>query len=359
MRIGLEVSSTQFNAAGTARYSVELARALCAGKFDDCEIIELRAGTRPVPHPGLARKLFVLWWEWVYCPLILPRRVQQLRLDLLHCTTPMPLGPLAEAVLVTSLHDVIAFSHPQWFSRVMGWRLRRWTGHASRQSAHVIASSHYTARQIGAHLGTDSSRISVVYLGKAIPSKVAEAKVIAEPFLLAVGTLEPRKNLRVTLEAYARARSRLPVLPPLVIVGRQGWGEVRLREWLSELGLVDHVRLAGSVTDQELFALYRSAVVLLYPSLQEGFGFPPLEAMACGCPVIASNTSSLPEVVGEAGLLVDPTNPETLAESVLRLFADPPLAERLRSDGYARAAKFSWERCAHETVVVYRQVLGK
>ncbi|MGQ0601225.1 MAG: hypothetical protein ACT4QE_05955, partial [Anaerolineales bacterium] len=128
VRIGLDISASQFNAAGTARYSMELVRALREGNFAGCEFIELRAGNQRVPNPGLARKLFVVWWEWVYCPLILPRRARQLKLDVLHCTAPMPVParPRMTACVVATLHDIIPFSHPEWFPPVMRWRLQRW-----------------------------------------------------------------------------------------------------------------------------------------------------------------------------------------------------------------------------------------
>ncbi|MCS6910636.1 MAG: glycosyltransferase family 4 protein [Anaerolineales bacterium] len=353
VRIGLEISAAQFNAAGTARYSLELARALREADFSGCEIIELRAGNRRLPEPGPARKLFVLWWEWAYCPLVLPRRAQRLGLDLLHCTAPMPIP--AHLRTVATLHDVIPLSHPDWFPAVMRWRLRRWIASAAR-AQHVLASSAFTRTEIIRHLPIKAARVSVVPLGqRAAPP--ASPKHGARYFL-AVGTLEPRKNLATTLRAYSRLRKHWPAAPPLKVVGGQGWGGVRAEALLAELDLHDAVELLGHVSDEMLWRLYAGAVCLVYPSLHEGFGLPPLEAMACGCPVIAANTGSLPEVVGEAGVLVDPLDVEAIAAAMQRLAEDANMADELRRRGRARAATFTWERCARETVTVYRRVLG-
>lgn len=353
MRIGLEISAAQFNAAGTARYSMELARALREGDFADCEIFELSAGNLRLPEAGVARKLFVLWWEWVYCPLILPRRAQQLGLDLLHCTAPMPIP--ARLRTVATLHDVIPLSHPHWFPAVMRWRLRRWIASAAR-AQHVLASSAFTRAEIVRHLPIEAARVSVIPLGQraAPPTPFQQDKC----YFLAVGTLEPRKNLATTLRAYALLRRRWIAAPRLKIVGGQGWGGVKVEAMLEQLDLCGVVDVLGQVSDETLWQLYANAECLVFPSLSEGFGFPPLEAMACGCPAIVANVASLPEVVGDAALLVDPHDTEAIAEALQRVLSDRDLADELRARGRVRAAAFTWERCARETVSVYRQALG-
>ncbi len=360
MRVGVDISASHFNSAGTARYSLELLKALQARDWEGLEVVGLRAasGLR-VPAPGLARKLFVLYWEWLYAPFVLRERARGLNLEVLHCTAPLPLRPDAwpgRTRVVTTLHDVIPFSHPQWFPAIMRLRLRRWIGQAARSSQHLIASSEFTKKQIGLYLKMPGAAITVVYPGQSfVPS---DTLGLTEPFLLTVGTLEPRKNLLAVLQAYSQLKQELPHLPTLLVVGRQGWGRVALREWLVKLRLTDHVRLLGFVPDERLFAFYSRAVALIYPSLQEGFGFPPLEAMASGCPVVVSNTSSLPEVVGEAGLLVDPQDSAQIAAALRRILTDETLAGHLRQAGLAQARQFSWDRCARETVAVYRQVLA-
>jgi glycosyltransferase involved in cell wall biosynthesis len=359
MRVGIDVSVTQFNKAGTARYSLELLKALQAQARDTLEVVELKAAPRQrFPAPGLARKLFVLYWEWLYAPLALPLLARNLKLDLLHCTAPLPLRPETwsrSLPVVTTLHDIFPVSHPEWFSTVMRLRLRRWIDQAIRSSQHVIVSSQFTKGQVSEYLKLPEPKMTVVYLGHSSAANATSA--MTAPFLLTVGTLEPRKNLLITLEAYRQLRQTLPTAPPLVVVGQRGWGRVTVQDWLDKLGLAQHVRVLHFVPDEQLFGLYAQALALIYPSLAEGFGFPPLEAMACGCPVVVANTSSLPEVVGQAGLLVDPHNAPQIAEALRQILTDPALAERLREAGLVQAQRFTWERCARETRAVYRQVL--
>lgn len=358
MRVGLDISVTNFNEAGPARYSLELLRALRKRTGGDLELVALKAAGFRLPRPGLTRKLFVLYWEWVYCPLILPMRVRQLGLDLLHCTSPLPLGASlldGRTRVVTTIHDVIPFLYPLWFGRVMGWRLRRWTRCALRASCHLIANSQYTKQSLSRYLGVPDERVTVIYLGWKTSSVAARHG--DKSFLLTVGTLEPRKNLSTVLEAYRLLKSRLPAVPPLYVVGGHGWGHVRLKDQVERLGIADSVWMLGYVPDEELYSLYARAEMLIYPSLQEGFGLPPLEAMACGCPVITSNVSSLPEVVGEAGVLVNPLDPVQIADAMCRILLDKHYARELAQAGLARAREFSWERCAEETLTVYRRVL--
>jgi glycosyltransferase involved in cell wall biosynthesis len=184
---------------------------------------------------------------------------------------------------------------------------------------------------------------------------VRAATGIDTPYLLAVGTLEPRKNLLTLLHAYAALP---PSVPPLVLTGSPGWGNQTLATTLATLNLGERVRFTGYVADEVLPALYSAAELFLYPSLYEGFGLPVLEAMACGAPVITSSTSSLPEVAGAAAVLIDPQRADHLAEAIQTLLETPDQRARLREAGLARAQTFSWDRCAQDTVNVYRQVLG-
>ena len=360
MRIGIETSAISFNNAGTSRYCQALVDSLRAHASNEIDLVELSAArSLRLPRPGLARKLFVAYWEFIYCTHILPAELKRRRIDLLHCTIPMPLHPAVRETrtkIVTTICDVIPFSHPEWFSQVMGLRLRRWMRRAVQSSQHFIAISHFTRRTLSRYLNVPDDRISVTHLGVNRPA-IAARRELGEP-LLAVGTLEPRKNLVVVLEVYRLLRTRARVPPKLLIVGGQGWGDRTLNSLIRKHALEDDVRLLGFVPDGELFALYQGARMLLYPSLQEGFGLPVLEAMACGCPVITSNTSSLPEVAGDAAILADPTDVPHLADAVHKLLTDDALARELSQKGLRRAALFSWERCAQQTVNVYRAVLA-
>jgi glycosyltransferase involved in cell wall biosynthesis len=177
------------------------------------------------------------------------------------------------------------------------------------------------------------------------------------PYILNVGTLEPRKNLEGLLRAFAKAK-RKGIPHTLVITGAGGWGESRLAQLPTELGIADSVLFTGFVTDEALPHLYANADFFVYPSLYEGFGLPVLEAMACGTPVIASNTSSIPEVAGDAGILVDPSSEGELVAAMMQLAGDGRLRDDLKKRGINRAASFSWERTAQETFAVYGKVLA-
>jgi glycosyltransferase involved in cell wall biosynthesis len=170
-----------------------------------------------------------------------------------------------------------------------------------------------------------------------------------EPYFLYVGTIQPRKNLVRLLEAFAQLS---PEAPRLVIAGKRGWLSAPIERRAAELGLAERVVFAGYVPDAELPGLLRGALAFVFPSLYEGFGMPVLEAMAAGVPVLTSSTSALPEVAGDAALLVDPCDTAAIAGGMARLAGDASLRADLRARGLARAAEFTWERCARETLAV-------
>lgn len=362
MRVGLEISPIQFSRAGAARYSLQILRALQQKNSKQFEIFPLWAIPKwHMPAPGLARKLWVLYWEWAYCTVFLPMRMRQLRLDVLHCTVPLPFFdhtvPRATHVIATVL-DVLPLSHPEWFGRWMGWRLRRWLRHTVNHAHHTLAISAYTRTQLNLHLGFPLERCTVTYLASSI-TPLPPSAIQPMPYLLTVGTLEPRKNLDLVLRAYQRAKSVQPALPPLWIVGGEGWGGGNVGKLAAQLGIATDIQILGFVSDERLAELYRDARALIYPSLEEGFGLPPLEAMQCGCPVITSNTSSLPEVVGRAALMVNPLSAQELAQAINMVCDDDALVAQLRVAGMEQAAQFSWERCANETLVAYQLVASE
>jgi glycosyltransferase involved in cell wall biosynthesis len=232
----------------------------------------------------------------------------------------------------------------------------------------IIAPSEWTRREITSRLGIRDERIRVIYeaareeMRPRLPEEcrgVLERHGVRRPYLLYVGTIEPRKNLATLIRAYEELRRATRHRPQLVLCGGRGWLDEEVFRLVEEMRLQDVVRFTGDVEDGDLPALYSAAEVFVYPSLYEGFGLPPLEAMACGSPVVVSNTSSLPEVVGEAGLMVGPREARELASVLARLLDDPPLRQRLSRAGLERAARFSWERAACETQAVYEEALER
>ena len=192
---------------------------------------------------------------------------------------------------------------------------------------------------------------------KAALKSVRRRLKLDDAYILHVGTIEPRKNLSTLVRAYARLRREHRLTPELVLAGEPGWMYQPTVRLVEELGLRNSVHFIGRVPAAELPAVYSAADLLVFPSLYEGFGLPPLEAMTCGTPVVASNVSSLPEVVGDAGLLVDPRDETALAEAMFRALTDTDLRQQMRERGLQRAKGFSWERCARETLAVYAEAI--
>ncbi len=292
-----------------------------------------------------------------------PWAVRRAGLDLLHC--PAFVGPLSGATpLVVTVHDLSFLLFPEGFR---GWNrtyLRLMTGLSVRRARRVIAVSESTRQDLVRLYGLAPDRVDVVHNGVDAafrplpPGEVAafrSKRGLPEQFLLTVGTLEPRKNLVRLVEAYSRLpRPRIPLL----LVGGKGWLYDEILNRIEDLDLADEVCFVGYVTAEELPCWYNAAEALVYPSLYEGFGLPALEAMACGTPVVTSSTSSLPEVVGQAGVLVEPTDVAALTAALERVLADAGLRAQMRAAGLSQAGGFSWPKAASGTVQSYRRALG-
>ncbi len=311
-----------------------------------------RVATRPVGR---------IFWEQVALPAALPG----LGADVLH--SPAYAMPLAAPVpVVVTVHDLSFFRMPEALPRARGLYLRAATRLAVRHAEALIAVSEFTRRELINLLGAVPSRIHVVPNGLDPEYEPASAESTAayrsraglpERFVLAVGTLEPRKNLVTLVEAYAKLRQVTADPPTLVIAGAPGWGPNAVVRCVEDRGLTPHVRFIGYVPAEDLPLLYSAAALFAYPSRYEGFGLPVIEAMACGTPVIASSAASLPEVAGEAALTVDPQDVAGWAEAMRAVLADTARAASMAGAGRVQATRFSWTRAARETATVYRRVL--
>ena len=254
---------------------------------------------------------------------------------------------------VATIHDLGYLHFPAAHSRSRWWYLHLSTLFNARCSRPVIVDSAATRDDLIRFYRVPTERMRVVHLGcgaefrpppEAEVRRVREAHGLTADFILAVGTLQPRKNLSRLLDAFALARDSLPDGMRLVIVGARGFAAEDVERRARQLG--DSVRFLGYVPAADLPALMGAAAALAFPSLYEGFGLPAIEAMACGTPVVCSNTSSLPEVVGDAALLVDPSDVRSIAAGLARIGGDADLRSRLSQAGLLRAAEFTWERCA-------------
>jgi len=228
-----------------------------------------------------------------------------------------------------------------------------------KHAAHIIAVSQHTKKDIMKYLMIPEDRITVIYNGiNHFTYKPYQQRMLDEPFIIYVGSERPRKNLNRLLEAFAIVKKDFPKLR-LIKIGESGRSSTfhsNTIEKLHRLGIEDSVLFVEYVSDTYLAHYYSCAEMLVYPSLYEGFGLPPLEAMACGCPVVASNTSSLPEVVGDAGILVNPYDMIELAQAMKRVLSDKYLRDEMKNKGLQRAGRFCWNRAAEQTMAVYQKV---
>lgn len=317
---------------------------------------------REIVLPGKS-PLCRLWREHVALPLACRRE----KVDLLH--GPKSAIPFwSSCPTVVTLHDLIPITHPETETRAaqLYWRLQ--IPIAARRSHFIITDSGHARQEIVDMFGIPDRRIAVTPLGypvamdepydEARAVKVRQRFGLPDSYILYVGTIQPRKNLGMLIEAYNRLRREGVTEKKLVIAGRKGWLYDALFARISALGLESDVVFTGFVPDEDLPGLYDGACLFVYLSLFEGFGLPPLEAMARGVPVVTSNTTSLPEVVGDAGITVRPDNLEDIVAGMGSVLTDAGRAEQLRQLGKIRARQFSWERTARETLAIYRQVAG-
>lgn len=350
------------NRSGTGRYTVELLRAL----QEQDPHVEIAAtwpkalpcaieGLRTLPHAaqGLAR-LFADQWQ-------LPRLARRERFDLVHY--PASIGALAPngvRTLVT-VHDCACFRHPEWFSPARSIYYRYALRRSARAATRLIADSESTAHDLEEFTGVPRERIDTIPLGVSREFAPAPGEACArlrgklqlpERFFLYTGTLEPRKNLVRSIKAWSRNANALG-FPALVITGRDGWKTGPIEQAIAHAPHRARIHRTGFVAPEDLPVLYSAAEALIWPSLFEGFGLPVLEAMACGTPVITSNTGSLPEVAGDAAYLVDPRDTEAIAEALLRIAEDPATRANLRERGLQRAACFTWKSTAQQTLQSY------
>ena len=275
--------------------------------------------------------------------------------DVYHSPSSLFVPLLLRERAVVTVHDLVPFVMPE-VSNTKTWWTHRVFGLAVRQAGAIIAVSQHTAsdlRMVVPGLTTPVWSIHEAPRTDFFPR--SNAGKTCTPYLLAVGTLEPRKNLATLLRAYRLAGRKDDSLPKLVVVGKLGWKNTEFEKCLADEWMKERVELTGYVSDKRLRELFQEAQAFIYPSRYEGFGLPVLEAMACGTPVITSTCSSLPEIGGNAAIYVDPHDEQELSEAILRV-QDPKIRRDLAAQGIARASEFSWETTARETRAVYQTV---
>lgn len=287
------------------------------------------------------------------------------RFDLWHSPDFIP--PLwAAKKLVITVHDLNFLYYPQYLTSESQRYYVDQIAWAAQKADHLLADSHHTRQDLLEHLHLAPSKVTTVHLAanpiytrSLQPSAIRQTLAsynLPKGFILFVGTLEPRKNIPLLLQAYSQLRQEYKVDLPLVLVGRKGWLYEEIFTTIAELGLAPFVHHLSGVGDIQLAYLYAAAGILAFPSQYEGFGLPPLEAMHVGCPVVVSNRASLPEVVGDAGILLPPNDPAAWANALYRVLTDSQLHQQLIEKGHTQAQQFSWSATAEKTLQIYQML---
>jgi glycosyltransferase involved in cell wall biosynthesis len=371
LRIAIDAHSVGTGLGGNESYATNLIEALA-------EIDSVNRYTIYVTRPEALERFSNRWPNFevratlphtplIRIPLTLSAELRRNPVDVLHVQFTAP--PFSPCPVVVSIHD-LSFEHlPQTFKWRSRKQLRITVRRSAREATHVIALSEYARSDIIASYRLSSEKVSVIPL--AAPAhfrpvqneevqRVRQTYGIEGEYILSVGAIQPRKNLSRLVAAYSRLRWARPEvkLPKLVLVGKCAWLYDETLRTIKELEVSNSVILTGYVPQADLPALYSGALCLVYPSYFEGFGLPPLEAMKCGAPVIVGDKTSLPEVVGDAALLVDPFNVDDLACAIKRVITDSNLRAQLRVKGLDRAKLFNWEETARQTLSVYKKAAG-
>lgn len=366
MRIGIDARLVFYNRAGIGEYIVQLVEALAALHGDD-EFVLLQSRkdkTAIISSNGFTRKSL-----WTPChnrfeQPALGFEVSRLGLDLLHSPDFIP--PFRRnCKSVITIHDLAFLLYPHFLTKESA-RYYGQIDQAWRKTDHIIAVSEATKQDSIKMLGVPEKKISVIHeaanpIYRQMDQKEAMQHVrkrykFERDYLLFVSTIEPRKNLPGLLQAYRRLRDEYQRDELLVLAGANGWLWEEVYETVNRLNLDDHVAFLGRVPSQDLVYLYNAARLLVHPSFYEGFGLTPLEAMTCGTPVIVSNTSALPEVVSDAGVLINPHDIDGLTVAMWRVLTEAELRQDLICKGLKRARQFSWENAARKTLGVYHNI---
>lgn len=376
MKVALNATALLSPLTGIGQYTYQLAKGLQALAGLELDLFygsgwskEVR--DQPVPRIAAIKSLIKRFMPNAYAVnrFLQQNRftcgVQYNRADIYH--EPNFLAFKFNGPLVITVHDLswIRFPHTHPVERVRA--MNKYFEPGLRRAAFILTDSEFVKRELMDVFGVNADRIKPVMLGVEpmfYPRNTEDTRAVLNrydlvhgQYLLAVGTLEPRKNLQVALRAYMLLPQQVRKNFPLVLVGMNGWRTSALEQQIAPLISAGEIRQIGYLPREELAMVTAGALTLIYPSIYEGFGLPPLEAMACGVPVIASEVSSLPEVVGNTGLLINPYDDEALAQTILKMITNADIRLQLSLKARARSVEFTWDKCARQTVDVYRQAI--
>ncbi len=358
-----------FRNAGVSRYIYNLIRELAKIDTQNDYFIFVNKTFQPFVNKNnfhfiksnvnTTKPMIRVFWE----QLVLPFLLLKYKIDVFHAAVNI-LPIFCPVKSVVTVHDLITIECAD--SRYAKKNVyHNFLSKATKKANKVIAVSSWVKKGMHDYFGVPENKIRVIHEGAAANFRILDKKTVKAfqkkrelnfPFILFVGTLEPRKNIGSLIEAYVLLKKNRKISQKLVIVGGKGWLYDEVFSTIKKHGLENEVVFTGSVDHSELPLYYNAADLFVFPSLHEGFGLPPLEAMQCGCPVIVSNCSSLPEVVGDAAIKINPENVDELADAMKRVMQSSKLRKELAKKGLAQAGKFSWEKAARETLAVYREL---
>ena len=365
MRIGVDARSLSEPITGIGRYTLSLLEVMVLDKSHQWVLYS----HRPLLHGNWSKKnITVHTWnlpKWarilrmLWAQSALPLMAKKDEVDLFWSPSHrLPRYLPNSIVSVVTIHDLV-WKHAPETMRLFSQKLdAKFMPEAIRMADKVIAVSKWTANDLITEVPEAEVKTSVIYEANSLKlSDLIDFDKVDGEYILFVGTLEPRKNLPRLLQAYALLSKTIRDKHPLVIVGGKGWGKDNIYSIIEQLSISKHVKVLGYLSDEELASVYHQSHLFVMPSLYEGFGLPLLEAMSMGVPVVTSNISSLPEIVGDNAVIVDPNNVESIKDGIEKVLIDNELRNQLSKAGLDRAKLFSWKGAAKETLAVFEEAL--
>ncbi len=380
MNIGIDANNILFEKAGVGKYSLNLINNLIKIDRKNHYFLYfnfLRQRKQRIaqvnklllnPLPKNVKLRFLnfpaRWQEFLFSTPFPAKKIINDDLDLFYASYPTGIPKNGFKKMITTVHDLAFLRFPEHRGKKLSNYYLKRHKIALKNCIKIIVPSKATKKDLQDMLDIDGKKITVIYeaadsrfkvihdqrLISNISSKYFDPEI---EYILSVGTLEPRKNLPRLIEAYSQLPNKLTQKYKLVLVGASGWNNNLLTKTIENLNLKDKVIITGFASDDDLAYIYNKASIFIYPSLYEGFGLPPLEAMSCGLPVITSNVSSLPEVVGNAAILINPNNEDEIMQAAKKLLLDQKVKDKLIKKGLVQAKKFSWQKTAEQTLSVF------
>lgn len=366
MKIGLDCRVIQESEpAGTAHYTLEFVRALLEIDVENQYVLFFRTKPQNEIFRRPNAKIVVLPQSSIPFfsnHLLFSQTLRREKLDIFHATAnALPIG--YNGVSVLTIHDLAIYINPEWFPK-QSFSTKFLVPRSLAKAKKIIVPSESTKQDLQKIFRVPANKIKVIYEGVRTEEPSEETKSLAlekfalqeKKYFLFLGTIEPRKNLIALIAAYKIFIYKNPDAPMLILAGGKGWKNDDIFEAIKKQNLENKIKYLGYVSNKEKFALMKSALIFVYSSLYEGFGLPILEAMSLGTPVITSRISSIPEIAGDASLLIDPNNDGEIANALEKLWKDGNLRAELITKGKNQSAKFSWPKTAEQTLELYREV---